>query len=316
MTPGSEIIVSLLEHEANVSPWVDLAKARGCTLKWWGAKDKLNPQLDCEVLRDLLTPETKLVACTHTSNILGTINDIEAIAKAVHEVSGALLCVDGVAYAPHRAIDVAALGVDFYAFSWYKVYGPHLAMLYASRPAQRHMRTLGHFFHGSETLENLLELSATNYELVSSIPSICDYLSSLSWENVSKHEEMMQDKLLSYLRRHNDQYTVYGEPLSDRAKRVPLVAFKVQGRRSQDIVEAIEAKSKYGCRWGSFYSDRLVAGVLGEDADDGVIRVSLVHYNTGKWRSSPAGNAHCAENSIEQEIDGFVKVLDEVVTSV
>jgi len=82
-------------------------------------KDKKNPQIDCDVLRDLMSEQTKLFAFTHTSNILGTINDVKAIAKTVHEVPGALFCVDAVAYAPHRQVDVADWGVDFYSFSWY-----------------------------------------------------------------------------------------------------------------------------------------------------------------------------------------------------
>ena len=80
-----------------------------------------DPVLTSENLRPLLSEKTKFVACTHTSNVLGTIHNIKAIADAVHEVPGAMLCVDGVAYAPHREVDVKALGVDFYAFSWYKV---------------------------------------------------------------------------------------------------------------------------------------------------------------------------------------------------
>ena len=98
-----------------------MAAFRGLTVKWWDAKDKTNPQLDPAVLKTLLSEKTRLVACTHTSNILGTISDIKHIAQTVHTVPGALLCVDAVAYAPHREVDVKELEVDFYAFSWYKV---------------------------------------------------------------------------------------------------------------------------------------------------------------------------------------------------
>ena len=120
--PGDEIIVSKLDHEANIASWVQLAKDRQCSLKWYEPEDRKNPQIDCDVLRKLMTEKTKLFACTHTS----TINDVKAIAKAVHEVPGALVCVDAVAFAPHQAVDVHDLGVDFYSFSWYKVYGKKL----------------------------------------------------------------------------------------------------------------------------------------------------------------------------------------------
>lgn len=176
ITPDSEIIVSKLDHEANIASWVQLAEWRKCKLIWWDSPDKQNPHLDTEVLKGLLSPKTKLVTCTHTSNILGTISDIKSIATTVHSIPGALLCVDAVAYAPHRAIDVKDLGVDFYSFSWYKLYGPHIASLYASNAAQESMGTLGHFFKPTSGLENKLGLAAANYELTASIPEVCAYL--------------------------------------------------------------------------------------------------------------------------------------------
>ena len=118
---GSEIIISVLDHEANIAPWIRIAKAYGLTVKWWTAEDKINPILTVDGLKKLLTPKTRLVAVTHTSNVLGTIHDIKSFASAVHEVPGAMIIVDGVAYAPHRQVDVKDLGVDFYVFSWYKV---------------------------------------------------------------------------------------------------------------------------------------------------------------------------------------------------
>jgi selenocysteine lyase/cysteine desulfurase len=90
-------------------------------VKWWNVPPNPNPQLNPEDLRKLMTPRTKLVTIPHVSNILGTLHDVKAIAKTVHEVEGAMLCVDGVAYAPHGLIDVKDLDIDFYAFSWYKV---------------------------------------------------------------------------------------------------------------------------------------------------------------------------------------------------
>ena len=297
ITADSEIIVSKLDHEANIASWVMMAEWKKCTLKWLDAEDKQNPQLDCNVLRKLMTPKTRLVACTHTSNILGTINDVKKIASTVHEVPGALLCVDAVAYAPHRAIDVKDWGVDFYSFSWYKVYGPHIASLYASKDAQKYMRTLGHFFKPTDTLENLLGLAAANYELTASIPEVCKYLENVPWDEISEHEEKLQGILIDYLRSKPDIIKIWGEPVADRTKRVPVISFTVKGRSSQSVVEAIEAKSDFGCRWGAFYSNRLVEEVLGLDPVDGVIRVSLVHYNT------------------EEEIREYVKVLDEVISA-
>lgn len=121
LQPGDEVILSEADHESNIDPWLHHAALAGATVKWWTPVDRKNPKLDPDALRNLMTSKTRLVACTHASNILGSISDIRAIANVVHEVPGALLCVDGVAYAPHRAIDVEEIGADFYAFSWYKV---------------------------------------------------------------------------------------------------------------------------------------------------------------------------------------------------
>lgn len=127
LPPGSEIIISSLDHEANVSPWVRLAKIHNYTVKWWPAPPASathaspSPVLTPENLKPLLSKKTALVTCTHASNVLGTIHDVKKIADTVHTIPGAKLCVDGVALAPHREVDVKALGVDFYAFSWYKV---------------------------------------------------------------------------------------------------------------------------------------------------------------------------------------------------
>jgi selenocysteine lyase/cysteine desulfurase len=309
--------VSLLDHEANIASWVQLAHDRGCTLKWWGgaatsSSDNTNPRLDCDSLRALMSPRTRLVACTHASNILGTIHAIRDLAATVHEVPGALLCVDAVAYAPHRAVDVADLGVDFYAFSWYKLYGPHLASLYASKAAQRHLRTLGHFFKGSSTLEDLLGLAAANYELTASIPDVCRYLESVPWEATARYEERLQGILLDYLLSKPEVFQIYGEPDADRAKRVPVVSFTVKDRKSKDIVDAIEARSNYGCRWGSFYSNRLAEKVLGIDPIDGVVRVSLLHYNTGMLFTTSIDVLLLTVDA-EEEVRGYVELLDEVV---
>lgn len=120
-SPGDELIVSKLDHEANIASWVFTAERLGLKLKWWTVPPQTNPQLKAEQLQNLLTPKTRLVACTHCSNILGTIHDIKAIADVVHTVPGAMIAVDGTAYMPHRRVDVKQLGVDFYCFSWYKV---------------------------------------------------------------------------------------------------------------------------------------------------------------------------------------------------
>lgn len=117
---GDEIILSKMDHETNVKPWLFMAERLKLRVKWWYSSKEDGLKLTPENLKPLLSPKVRFVACTHVSNILGTIHDVKTIADTVHE-AGALFCVDGVSYAPHRKIDVKDFGVDFYSFSWYKV---------------------------------------------------------------------------------------------------------------------------------------------------------------------------------------------------
>ncbi|KAI0013421.1 aminotransferase class-V [Xylariaceae sp. FL0662B] len=297
---GDEIIVSSTDHEANIAPWEDLAKRQKLTLKWWTPAPSTNPKLQAADLEALLSPRTRLVTCTHASNILGTITDVRAIADAVHAaVPGALLCVDGVAYAPHRPLDVRALGADFYAFSWYKVYGPHVSMLYGRRAAhEQHVRSLGHFFNPSATLEHKLGLAAASYELVQAVPAVVDYVleapgGASSSDARTAHEAALQARLLRWLADRPD-VVVYGETDPDPGLRVCTVSFAVRGWDAAALVEAVERVSSVGFRWGAFYSNRLVHDVLGL-GPSGVVRVSMVHYNT------------------LQEVEVFIEALEKVI---
>jgi cysteine desulfurase family protein (TIGR01976 family) len=296
---GDEIVLSNLDHEANLAPWVQMAEWKGLTVKWWipSKNTDSNPKLEAEDLKKLLSEKTRLVCCTHTSNILGTVTDLAPLSKVIKETSPrALFCVDAVAYAPHAPVDVKAFGVDFYSFSWYKVYGPHVSMLFVSKKAQDELYSLGHYFKSRSTLEEMLGLAAGNYECVQAVPEIVKYLDNLGWENISAQEEKIQEVLLKYLRSKPDIIKIYGEPSSDRKLRIPVISWKVKGQSSLGVIDAIEARSNFGCRSGHFYSKRLCENVLGiSDGDDGVIRCSLLHYNT------------------VEEVEGLVKVLDEVI---
>lgn len=282
LNQGDEIIVSSVDHEANIAPWVDLAEQKGLKLKWWKPNHLTSPKLLASDLEAIISEETKLVCCTHASNILGTITDIKSIARVAHRW-GAMICVDGVGYAPHRPIDVKDLGVDFYCFSWYKVYGPHISMLYGSRAAQHHVRPLGHFFNSHIGLSDKLGLAGANYEMTQSLPHIVKYLGpggGPMWNAIIEREEVLQSTLIDYLR-SRPEITIYGEPHGDAKIRLSTISFTVKGWNSQDFCEAIEAKTSYGVRSGTNYADRLVREVLGLGRD-GVVRVGMLHYNTRK----------------------------------
>jgi len=156
--------------------------------------------------------------------------------------------------------------------------------MYVSSAAQeKALGTIGHFFKPTRTLENKLGLAGANYELTASIPAVCEYLARTPWEAIAAHEEVLQKVLIDYLNSKPGVFTIYGEPVADRARRVPVVSFTVEGRESKGVVDAIEARSDFACRWGAFYSNRLAEEVLGLDPVDGVVRVSLLHYNTGEF---------------------------------
>jgi selenocysteine lyase/cysteine desulfurase len=170
------------------------------------------------------------------------------------------------------------------------VYGPHIAMLYANTStAQTQMRTLGHFFHPTASLENKLGLAASNYELTQAIPKIAEYLSHDFFAASAIHEERLSSVLLDFLK-SRPEITICGEPVADQQKRVPTISFLIKGWDSKEFVEAVEGKTKYGFRWGHFYAKRLCDEILGA-GENGVVRVSAVHYNT------------------EDEIKGLVEVL-------
>lgn len=164
------------------------------------------------------------------------------------------------------------------------MYGPHLAVLYASRSSQAQLKSLAQYFQPSDAnLLTRLGLAGASYELMASIPSVVKYFGpnpKEAWKNIALHEERLQSILLAYLNGRDD-VVVYGERASDASLRVPVISFSVNGQSSKEFVEKVEACSNFGIRWGHFYSKKLVDEVL-QRKDDGVIRVSLVHYNTGK----------------------------------
>ncbi len=303
---GDEIIVTNCDHEANIGAWVDLEKI-GIKIKAWKI-NKDSYQMETEELQKLLTEKTRLVAVTHTSNILGTLNNIKEISKIVHK-HNALICVDGVAHAPHRLIDVQDTDVDFYAFSFYKVYGPHIAMLYGKKNILENIPGINHYFIGEKEIPYKFQPGNVNYELSYGLLGIKNYFNSLAdhhnfrsksfRENAafnfnlfSKHEETLSKKLLDYLHTKKN-IKIVGENTPDKTKRVPTISFYVENKKSDSITVEVD-KHKIGIRYGDFYALRLIE-YLGLSKLNGIVRVSMVHYNT------------------EEEVDKLVNVLDGII---
>ncbi|MEH2074112.1 MAG: cysteine desulfurase-like protein [Nostoc sp.] len=292
-TPGDEIIVTNCDHEANIGAWVALEK-QGMKVKVWQIRpDTL--ELHLADLEQLMSNSTKLVALTHASNVLGTINPIKEIAAFVHD-RNAMICVDGVAYAPHRLVDVQDLDVDFYTLSCYKVYGPHHALLYGKEEHLLRLPGLNHYFIQQTDIPYKFQLGNVNFELSYGMLGLCDYLSELAqlhygdqtapdlrnqmvqaFDLISIHEEKISDRLLNYLN-SKPNVRVIGQSKADRQCRVPTISFVVDGMNSSTIPTKID-QHHIGIRYGDFYAKRLIE-YLGLASQDGIVRVSMVHYNT------------------------------------
>jgi cysteine desulfurase family protein (TIGR01976 family) len=285
LQPGDEVVVTDFDHESNIGPWRALEKAGVVVREWRINPETLRP--DLADLDTLLGPRTRLVAVTHASNILGTIMPVAEIARRVH-AAGAELVVDAVAYAPHRALDVAGWDVDYYIFSFYKTYGPHFAVLYGKHDKLLELDGLYHWFYGREKVPAKLEPGNPSYEGAWGAAGIVDYLEGLGggsgraalergFGDIAAHEAALAERLLGFLRSRND-IRVIGERSSDAAVRVPTISFKVAGKDSAAIVAAVD-RDPIGIRFGDFHSRRLVER-LGLMEGNGVVRASMVHYNT------------------------------------
>ncbi|RSL69008.1 hypothetical protein CEP54_002556 [Fusarium duplospermum] len=281
--PGDEIVLSKLDHESHISPWVQVAKWKGLKIRWWvpSRNTRTDPKLEADDLKaqGLVNEKTRIVCFTHVSNVLGSVTDVAAVSRAIKSINpNTLVGVDGVAYAPHAPVDVRAFGVDFYYFSWYKVYGPHLATGFVNKSVFPQLEYLGHYFLPKEQAQYILGLTSGSYEAIQSISAVINYVESVGWDWIEKQEVVLQEELLRWVRSRSD-IQLYGDPSSDRSVRVPVISFRVSGRSSANVVGQIWAKSKCTPTADNYWARRLLEDVLRVDVDDGVIRCSFVHYN-------------------------------------
>ncbi|WP_299820479.1 cysteine desulfurase-like protein [uncultured Jannaschia sp.] len=306
LSPGDEIVVTIADHESNIGPWTRLEEF-GIVVRFWPLHRE-SWGLRLEDLEPLMGPRTKLVCVTHVSNILGRVNPVAEIAEFVH-ARGARICVDAVAYAPHRLVDVRAWDVDYYVFSLYKSYGPHVAAMYGKYDLLRELDGLYHYFYGKEKVPGKLEPGNPNYELAYSADGIAAYLDELgarhggagdrrariaaAWGAIAAHEDRLTGRLLGWLGGRRDA-RVIGDTAVDGG-RVPTVAFRFDGLDSGAVARAMDDHG-IAIRFGDFHSRRLIEH-LGEDGGNGVLRVSMVHYNT------------------EAQVDRLCEALDRIVAA-
>ena len=289
LSPGDEIVVTTLDHEANVSTWEAMAADRGLTVRKVDIRED-DVTLDLEDLESKLSNRTKLVAIGYASNAVGTINPVREIVARAHEV-GALTYVDAVAFAPHGPIDVRALDTDFLVCSAYKWFGPHLGALYGkadafdSLPAFKVRPAEDRFETGTAAFESIAgTLAATDYlrdvgrryggpaandrrtELLAGMTAIVDY------------EQWLVRRLLDGLTGIRG-VTIHGIVEPERAaERVPTVSISIDGVHPRAAAESMGRDAIFV--WdGDFYATGLIER-LGKVSDGGVLRLGLVHYNT------------------------------------
>ncbi len=305
LQPGDEIIVTESDHEANIGGWMRLQQA-GAIIKVWHV-DRESLTLELRDLDPLLGPRTKWLAMTWASNILGTVNPVRDVSQRVHAVGGRV-CIDAVAYAPHRLVDVQASGGDVVVFSFYKVFGPHHAVMWVERGLLLSLPSLNHYFIGPEVVPYKLQPGNINYELSYGCIGIHEYLCDTgaalgalgssrqrmqaAFDAFEQHENALAERLLRWLRAKKT-VRIIGRPASDDNTRVPTISFVVAGTSSESIVRHVDQYG-IGIRFGDFYAKRLIEA-LGLQAQGGVVRVSIAHYNT------------------PGEIDRLIRHLDEVI---
>lgn len=282
--PGDEVVVSRLDHDANVRPWVQAAQAVGASVRW-AEFDRATTELTVDDVRRVLSPSTMLVAVTGASNLLGSRPDIPAIAAAVHEI-GALLYVDGVHLTAHAGVDVAALGADFYLCSPYKFMGPHCGVLVA-RPALLETIHPDKLLPSTDAVPERFELGTLPYELLAGVTAAVEFHASLGDASVGAdrrarvlagmaaleaHEEDLRKRLDDGLAQL-DGVTVH----SRAAHRTPTVLMTFDGRDA-DAAYRFLAERGVNAPAGTFYAYEPAQWLgLGEV---GGLRAGLAPYST------------------------------------
>ncbi len=306
LKPGDAIIVTNQDHEANSGPWRRLGD-EGFEIREWQI-DPESGHLDMRDLEKLLDGKVKLVCFPHCSNVVGEINDVAAICKTVHD-NGAYACVDGVSYAPHGFVNVDEIGADIYLFSAYKTYGPHQGLMVIRRALAEKLPNQAHYFNAGSLYKRFTP-AGPDHAQVAACAGMADYLDQLyahHFGTASAGTEsptarakavhgLMRDAecrlmqpLLDYLSQKNTLRLLGPNRAENRA---PTLALAL----SQNAAAVAERLAGQGIMagGGDFYAPRALAA-QGVDADNGVLRLSFVHYTSS------------------EEIDKLINALDQTL---
>ena len=287
-SPGDEIIISRMEHEGNVSPWLQMAEDNDLVVKWLEF-NRESWHTEPALLAPLLTERTRLLALNYASNLTGGVNDVKALTKMAQD-AGAIVYVDAVQYASHRLIDVKDLNCDFLACSPYKFYGPHLGVVYGRRERLESLRAYK-LRCASEELPFRFSLGTPAFELIAGLMGTLEYFQWLAGEigvtgerrqqfagayaAMGAHEDALSEQLLAGL------VAIPGLTMQGArtlTQRVATFSFTHDRHPASHIARHLSEAGLY-CHWGDNYAFE-VAKALDLDPHEGVLRLGLGHYNT------------------------------------
>jgi cysteine desulfurase family protein (TIGR01976 family) len=287
---GDEIVVTRLDHDANISPWLMAAEERGVVVRWLDFLPEVGHDLDYSALDRLLTSKTRLVAVTHASNAIGTIVDVPRVVEAAHSV-GARVFVDAVHYAPHGSIDIAALDCDFLVASAYKFFGPHTGFLYGRRELLAQLNAYKVRPAPSDPPAKW-ETGTQSFEALAGVSAAVDYLASLSgpgaaggsrrealrsgMKAIGSHEQTLMRAFLSAVE-GLDGVTLHG-PTRPGVRRTPTFALSVAGLTPEEVQRALAERGIFV--WSGHYYAVEVMRRLDVLDTGGLVRIGFVHYNT------------------------------------
>ena len=265
---GDEVVVTRLDHDGNVSPWLELAHDLGLVVRFADIRD--DTTLDLEDLAAQLTDRTRVVAFPWASNAVGTLVDVARVAELAHE-AGAIAWVDAVHYGPHGPIDVAAAGADVLICSPYKFYGPHLGLAYGKSELLERWRPYKVRPASDEPLGHRFETGTLPHELLAGFVAAVEYVDSIGWEAIQAHERELGERFLEGL---PDSCTLYGVNSMDR--RVSTFAFNVEGQSPRTVAERLGERN-IAVWQGNYYAVEVMKRL---GLDEGAVRAGIVHYNT------------------------------------
>lgn len=284
-----EIIITDLDHEANIAVWLALER-EGAKIIWWHFRD--DGRLHPEDLEKLLSPRTRIVACTLASNAIGSLLDVADVSRRAH-AAGAEVFIDAVHYGPHGPIDVQKFDCDYLVCSGYKIFSPHMGFLWGRLETLNALPTFREDFV-PDTTPAKLEIGTYIYENVAGMDAAVQYLEGIgrhispaatsrraavvaATEAIRSYEAQLSSAMLDVLAKV--KATVYGITAKEQVShRTPTLCFNIPGISPAQVTEEL-AKQNIGVRDGHMYSPRLM-NRLGLTKESGAVRASLVHYNT------------------------------------